>query len=167
MNRRRGLLPTRASARFEPNQVIFMTPRGRIADHYGRRPALTLCILCFSVLEFGSGLAPNLASFLVLRGLFGIAMGGEWGIGVASNTAARIGPRITVSPGLLDNWPSLISMHSPAILAPIPPKGIYIERVEIEARFSIPGTCLKSTFGAELANTWRAGAHGVRTLTQW
>jgi MFS transporter, SHS family, lactate transporter len=54
---------------------------GRIADRYGRRPALMLCILCFSVLEFGSGLAPNLASFLVLRGLFGIAMGGEWGIG--------------------------------------------------------------------------------------
>lgn len=56
---------------------------GRLADHYGRRPALMICILCFSLLEFASGLAPDLASFLVLRALFGIAMGGEWGVGSA------------------------------------------------------------------------------------
>lgn len=54
---------------------------GRIADHYGRRPALMICVLSFAVLEFMSGLAPNLWSFLALRALFGVAMGGEWGIG--------------------------------------------------------------------------------------
>jgi len=54
---------------------------GRMADHYGRRPALMICIMSYSVLGFLSGLAPTLWSFLVLRALFGIAMGGEWGIG--------------------------------------------------------------------------------------
>jgi len=54
---------------------------GRLADHYGRRPMLVIAVLAYSVLELLSGLAPNLLSFLVLRALFGIAMGGEWGIG--------------------------------------------------------------------------------------
>jgi SHS family lactate transporter-like MFS transporter len=48
---------------------------GRLAD------MLMISILCFSILEFFSGLAPNLATFLALRAAFGIAMGGEWGIG--------------------------------------------------------------------------------------
>lgn len=54
---------------------------GRLADHFGRRPVLMWNILAFSILEFASGFAPNLASLLVLRTLFGVAMGGEWGIG--------------------------------------------------------------------------------------
>jgi SHS family lactate transporter-like MFS transporter len=54
---------------------------GRLADRFGRRPMLMLSVLCYSVLELLSGLAPNLATFLILRALFGIAMGGEWGIG--------------------------------------------------------------------------------------
>lgn len=65
---------------------------GRIADNYGRRPALALCILCFSVLELLSGMAPTLTSFLILRALFGIAMGGEWGIG-SSLAMETIPPR--------------------------------------------------------------------------
>jgi SHS family lactate transporter-like MFS transporter len=54
---------------------------GRLADHYGRRPMLVIAVLAYSVLELLSGLAPNLTSFLILRALFGVAMGGEWGIG--------------------------------------------------------------------------------------
>lgn len=54
---------------------------GRIADHHGRRPALMICVLGYSALGFLSGLAPTLWSFLVIRALFGIAMGGEWGVG--------------------------------------------------------------------------------------
>jgi SHS family lactate transporter-like MFS transporter len=54
---------------------------GRLADHYGRRPMLVIAVLCYSVLELLSGVAPNLITFLILRALFGIAMGGEWGIG--------------------------------------------------------------------------------------
>ncbi len=40
-------------------------------------------ILAFSLLEAASGFAPTLTTFLILRFLFGIAMGGEWGIGSA------------------------------------------------------------------------------------
>jgi len=65
---------------------------GRLADHYGRRPMLVIAVLAYSVLELLSGLAPNLMSFLVLRALFGIAMGGEWGIG-SSLTMETIPPR--------------------------------------------------------------------------
>ncbi len=54
---------------------------GRLADRFGRRPTLMANVLIYSVLEFASGFAPNLAIFLVLRALYGIAMGGEWGVG--------------------------------------------------------------------------------------
>ena len=56
---------------------------GRIADRFGRKPTLMWNILAFSILEAASGFAPSLMWFLVLRFLFGIAMGGEWGIGSA------------------------------------------------------------------------------------
>jgi SHS family lactate transporter-like MFS transporter len=56
---------------------------GRLADRYGRRPTLIINVLCYSLLEFCSGLAPTLAVFLVLRALYGVAMGGEWGIGAS------------------------------------------------------------------------------------
>src|SRR5581483_10533883 len=54
---------------------------GRAADRCGRRPVLMADVLLFSVIEFASAFAPNLMVFLVLRALFGIAMGGEWGVG--------------------------------------------------------------------------------------
>jgi MFS transporter, SHS family, lactate transporter len=56
---------------------------GRIADRYGRRTPLMIDIGLYSVLELLTALAPNFASFLLLRALFGIAMGGEWGLGAA------------------------------------------------------------------------------------
>src|SRR6202789_2466505 len=56
---------------------------GRLADRFGRKPTLMWNILAFSLLEAASGFAPSLRSFLILRFLFGIAMGGEWGIGSA------------------------------------------------------------------------------------
>jgi SHS family lactate transporter-like MFS transporter len=54
---------------------------GRLADRFGRRPMLMLNVVLFSVFELSSAFAPNLAVLLVLRALFGFAMGGEWGIG--------------------------------------------------------------------------------------
>ena len=56
---------------------------GRLADRFGRRPTLMVNVLCYSVLEFFSGLAPTLWTFLLLRALYGVAMGGEWGIGAS------------------------------------------------------------------------------------
>ena len=56
---------------------------GRLADAFGRKPVFMWNILSFSVLELLSGLAPSITSFLIVRFIFGIAMGGEWGIGSA------------------------------------------------------------------------------------
>jgi SHS family lactate transporter-like MFS transporter len=56
---------------------------GRLADKFGRRPTLMVNIACYSLLELLSGFSPNLTTLLVLRALFGIAMGGEWGVGSA------------------------------------------------------------------------------------
>jgi MFS transporter, SHS family, lactate transporter len=56
---------------------------GFIADRFGRRPALMIDIIAFSVFELASAFAPSLHVFLVMRACFGIAMGGEWGVGAA------------------------------------------------------------------------------------
>ena len=56
---------------------------GRVADRYGRRPALLASVLSYSAMEFASALAPSLTAFLVMRALFGVAMGGEWGVGAS------------------------------------------------------------------------------------
>jgi SHS family lactate transporter-like MFS transporter len=56
---------------------------GMLADRYGRRPVLILNILGFSVIELACAFAPSLNVLLVLRAMFGIAMGGEWGVGAA------------------------------------------------------------------------------------
>ena len=56
---------------------------GMLADRYGRRPMLMFNILSFSVIELACAFAPSLGVLLVLRALFGIAMGGEWGVGAA------------------------------------------------------------------------------------
>ncbi len=54
---------------------------GRIGDHWGRKPALMLDILCYSIIGALAAFSPNLTVFLILRALFGVAMGGEWGLG--------------------------------------------------------------------------------------
>lgn len=64
---------------------------GRLADRFGRRPVLMFDVLCYSALAFASAFAPSFAIFLVIRALFGVAMGGEWGIG-ASLTMETVKP---------------------------------------------------------------------------
>jgi MFS transporter, SHS family, lactate transporter len=56
---------------------------GRAADRWGRRPTLMVNVLLYSALEFASGFAPSLTALMVLRALYGIAMGGEWGVGAS------------------------------------------------------------------------------------
>jgi SHS family lactate transporter-like MFS transporter len=56
---------------------------GRLGDRYGRKPALMWNILAFSLLELASGFAPSMTMLLIVRALFGVAMGGEWGLGSA------------------------------------------------------------------------------------
>ena len=56
---------------------------GLMAERWGRRPTLMLNVVSFSVFELASAFAPTLPIFLLCRALFGIAMGGEWGVGAA------------------------------------------------------------------------------------
>jgi SHS family lactate transporter-like MFS transporter len=56
---------------------------GWLAERYGRRPILMVNIVSYSVFELASAFAPDLRTLLILRALFGFAMGGEWGVGAA------------------------------------------------------------------------------------
>jgi SHS family lactate transporter-like MFS transporter len=56
---------------------------GMMADRFGRRPTLMIDIIAYSVFELASAFAPSLKIFLLMRAGFGIAMGGEWGVGAA------------------------------------------------------------------------------------
>ncbi len=80
---------------------------GRIGDKWGRKPALMLDILLYSILGAAAAFSPNLVVFLVLRALFGIAMGGEWGLG-SSLAMESIPPNMrgTVSGILQCGYPS-------------------------------------------------------------
>ena len=65
---------------------------GLLADRYGRRMPLILNLVFSSIIEVCSGLAPNYATFILLRFLFGIGMGGEGG-GGASLMMEKVSPR--------------------------------------------------------------------------
>jgi len=56
---------------------------GMMADRQGRRIALMIDIVFYAIVEFLSGLAPSYAVFMALRLLYGIGMGGEWGVGAS------------------------------------------------------------------------------------
>ncbi|MGB6134811.1 MAG: MFS transporter [Acidobacteriaceae bacterium] len=79
-------------ARSEVAEALFLTLAfrpvgaflfGALADRFGRRPVLMINIACYSLLEMSCAFAGSMHMLLVLRALFGIAMGGEWGVGAA------------------------------------------------------------------------------------
>src|SRR4051795_13585859 len=80
---------------------------GWLADKFGRRPILMIVILAFSAFSALSGLARTFAELMLIRALFGFAMGGEWGIG-ASLVMETIPPRLRgfVSGLLQSGYPS-------------------------------------------------------------
>jgi SHS family lactate transporter-like MFS transporter len=80
---------------------------GWLADRYGRRPVMMTVILLFSAFSFASAFAWSLTSLFVIRALFGVAMGGEWGIG-ASLVMESIPPKLRgpVSGLLQSGYPS-------------------------------------------------------------
>jgi SHS family lactate transporter-like MFS transporter len=65
---------------------------GLLADRYGRRVPMMLNLVFYSGIEVATGFAPNLTTFLILRALFGIGMGGEWGVG-ASLVMEKVPPK--------------------------------------------------------------------------
>ena len=56
---------------------------GLLADRYGRRVPMMANLVFFSAIEVATAFAPDLTVFLILRALFGIGMGGEWGVGTS------------------------------------------------------------------------------------
>ncbi|MDQ2681630.1 MAG: MFS transporter, partial [Candidatus Eremiobacteraeota bacterium] len=68
--------------------TLMMRPLGALifgyfADKYGRRVPLMVDIALFSLIELLTAFSPNFTIFLILRALYGVAMGGEWGLGAA------------------------------------------------------------------------------------
>lgn len=73
---------------------------GLLADRYGRRLPLMIDLVFYSAVEVATGFAPNFTAFLILRALFGIGMGGEWGVG-ASLAMEKVPPKLR---GLLSGF---------------------------------------------------------------
>jgi len=74
------VLTTTATLAMRPVGALLF---GLLADRYGRRIPLMANVIYFSAIELLCGFAPNYTTFLVLRALFGIGMGGEWGVGAS------------------------------------------------------------------------------------
>src|SRR4051812_18147142 len=153
---------------------------GFAADRWGRRPTLMVDVLLYSVLEFASGFAPSLTVLIVLRALYGIAMGGEWGVGASlamETIPAR--SRGLVSGLLQSGYPSGYFLASivygllfpyigwrgmfmvgviPALLV------LYIRRSVPESPSWTPTTASSSTM-AILKSHWRLGIYAVLLMT--
>jgi SHS family lactate transporter-like MFS transporter len=56
---------------------------GLLAERFGRKPVLMFDILFYSAMELATAFSNSVEMLLVLRALFGIGMGGEWGLGAS------------------------------------------------------------------------------------
>jgi SHS family lactate transporter-like MFS transporter len=89
---------TRPDIAFTLTVALAMRPIGAIvfgimADRLGRRLPLMINVVFYAVISVLSGLAPSYGTFVLLRMLFGIGMGGEWGVG-ASLALESASPRL-------------------------------------------------------------------------
>jgi SHS family lactate transporter-like MFS transporter len=88
---------TRTSIAFASSMTLMMRPVGAIifgvmADRFGRRLPLMLNVVMYASVSVACAFAPSYSVFLVLRMIFGVAMGGEWGLG-ASLALESVSPR--------------------------------------------------------------------------
>jgi len=74
---------------------------GLMADRYGRRLPLMIDLVFYAVVEVATGFAQNFSTFLILRALFGIGMGGEWGVGASLAMEKAPAERRGILSGLL------------------------------------------------------------------
>src|SRR5271156_653231 len=155
---------------------------GRAADRWGRRPTLMVDVLIYSALEFATGFSPDLTTLLVLRALFGIAMGGEWGVG-ASLTMETIPPhaRGFVSGLLQSGYPTGYFMASIVYALLFPYIGwrgmfmvgvipallvLYIRRnVPESPSWSREAALERGSTLAVLKSHWRLGIYAVVLMT--
>jgi MFS transporter, SHS family, lactate transporter len=153
---------------------------GRAADRWGRRPTLMVDVLLYSFIELASGFSPNLTTLLVLRAIFGIAMGGEWGVG-ASLTMESIPPhaRGFVSGLLQSGYPAgyflasivygllfqYIGWRGMFMVGVIPALLVfYIRRKVPESPSWKPATSKSNTL-AIVKSHWRLGIYAVLLMT--
>jgi SHS family lactate transporter-like MFS transporter len=74
---------------------------GLLADRYGRRLPLMIDLVFYAVVEVATGFAQDFRTFLILRALFGIGMGGEWGVGASLAMEKAPAARRGILSGLL------------------------------------------------------------------
>jgi MFS transporter, SHS family, lactate transporter len=103
---------TKADIVFTITATLAMRPVGAmifglLADRYGRRRPLMANVIFFSVVELLCGFAPNYTVFLVLRTIYGIGMGGEWGVGASLAMEAAPGKWRGVLSGVLQSGYSI------------------------------------------------------------
>jgi SHS family lactate transporter-like MFS transporter len=154
---------------------------GLMADRFGRRPTLMVNIIAYSIFELASAFAPSLKVFLILRACFGVAMGGEWGVG-ASLTMESIPPqaRGLVSGLLQSGYPAgyFIASLVYAVLFPfIGWRGmfmvgvlpallvLYIRRHVPESPAWNPAAAARGGTIAVLRSHWRLGLYAVVLMT--
>lgn len=154
---------------------------GRLADRFGRRPILMLDVALYSLFGFATAFAPNLTVFLVVRALFGVAMGGEWGIG-ASLTMESVKPeaRGAVSGLLQSGYPSgylLASVIYATLFNTIGWRGmfmvsalpallvLFIRRNVPESPAWNPERARTATTFNVLRNHWRMALYGIVLMT--
>lgn len=79
---------SKAEVAFVTTATLIMRPVGALlfglwADRVGRRLPLMVDVMFYSVVGFLCAFAPNFTVLVILRLLYGIGMGGEWGLGAA------------------------------------------------------------------------------------
>jgi len=74
------VLTLTATLLFRPVGAIIF---GMLADRFGRRMPLMANVIYFSIIELLTGFSTTFTQFIILRALFGIGMGGEWGVGAS------------------------------------------------------------------------------------
>src|SRR5208283_2957170 len=89
---------------------------GWLADKFGRRRPLMIDIALYSVLELVTAFSPNLTFFIIVRLLFGIAMGGEWGLGAALAMESLPPKRRGILSGVLQEGYAVGNLLSFAVL---------------------------------------------------
>src|SRR3984893_6360961 len=153
---------------------------GRAADRWGRRSTLMVDVLLYSAIEFASGFAPNLTALLLLRAIFGIAMGGEWGVG-ASLTMESIPPRARglISGLLQSGYPTgyllasivygllfqYIGWRGMFMVGVIPALLVFYIRRSVPESPSWTRTTASSNTLAILKSHWRLGLYAILLMT--
>ena len=134
---------------------------GIMADRYGRRLPLMINVVFYALISVLSGLAPSYQVFLILRVLFGIGMGGEWGVG-ASLALESASPRLRgLLSGLLQEGYALGNLLSRSRI----PAPVSVVRDAVSGQRLAPDVLSRRPPGAALAVHPRQG-EGIRRVAR-